>query len=90
ASPAEIFVRDIHVPYKNVAHPCAPPCGLYLSALPLRYGAPEKLQARAKAKRQAASGKRSRWLSNTALTCGKLIQLAQCYRAQRAPTPTTR
>ncbi|WP_161556332.1 hypothetical protein [Xanthomonas campestris] len=40
ASPAEIFVRDIHVPYKNVAHPCAPPYGLYLPALPLRYGAP--------------------------------------------------
>ncbi|MEA0944235.1 hypothetical protein VDP28_19665, partial [Xanthomonas campestris pv. campestris] len=42
----------------NVAHPCAPPCGLYLPALPLRYGAPEKLKARAKAKQKAASGER--------------------------------
>ncbi|MCF5991360.1 hypothetical protein L2230_17715, partial [Xanthomonas perforans] len=41
ARPAEIFVRDVPVPYKNVAHPCAPPCGLYLPALPLRYGAPK-------------------------------------------------
>ncbi|CDF63557.1 hypothetical protein XFF4834R_chr41690 [Xanthomonas citri pv. fuscans] len=45
ASPAEISVRDIPVPYKNLAHPCAPPCGLSLPALPLRYGAPTcKLQ----------------------------------------------
>ncbi|MFS8391679.1 hypothetical protein EIQ13_16695 [Xanthomonas campestris pv. campestris] len=92
ASPAEIFVRDIHVPYKNVAHPCAPPCGLYLSALPLRYGAPEKLKARAKAKRQAASGKRQAELmvEQCSVAVWKLSQLGQCYRAQRAPTPTTR
>ncbi|MCF5955751.1 hypothetical protein L2236_21245, partial [Xanthomonas perforans] len=50
----------IHVPYKNDAHPCAPPCGLYLPALPLRYGALEKLEAKAKhkgKKRKAKSGR---------------------------------
>ncbi|CAP51567.1 hypothetical protein XCCB100_2212 [Xanthomonas campestris pv. campestris] len=31
---------------------------MYLPALPLRYGAPEKLKARAKAKQKAASGER--------------------------------
>ncbi|CAP51178.1 hypothetical protein XCCB100_1827 [Xanthomonas campestris pv. campestris] len=52
-------MRDIHVPYKNVAHPCAPPCGLYLPALPLRYGAPEERE-QGRAKRRAVQSRASR------------------------------
>ncbi|MEA9655076.1 hypothetical protein VDF32_13175, partial [Xanthomonas campestris pv. raphani] len=52
------FLRDIHVPYKNVAHPCAPPCGLYLPALPLRYGAPEERE-QSKAGQSAEQAERS-------------------------------
>ncbi|WP_426803743.1 hypothetical protein, partial [Xanthomonas campestris] len=60
----------------------AAPAGFAPNGLPLRYGAPEKLKAKAKAKqqaqatngkRQAASGKRSRWLSSAALPCGNSV-----------------
>ncbi len=70
----------------------AAPAGFAPNGLPLRYGAPEKLKAKAKAKQQATSNKRQTELmaEQYSFAVRKLSQLAPCYRAQRAPTPTTR
>ncbi|BBJ96556.1 hypothetical protein Xcc1_22860 [Xanthomonas campestris pv. campestris] len=74
----------------------AAPAGFAPNGLPLRYGAPEKLKAKRrrsnKHKQQATSGKRQAELmvEQCSVAVWKLSQLGQCYRAQRAPTPTTR